>query len=127
MVKGTSKHGPGFNKQGVRDLSKQLKSPGGTVTVTLTNLKNSTEPSSDPRVCSDVTADALEVLRHKEPALRHFRFRHLPEKLRNVSRQFAALAMHLVSTLPANADRAFALHYLTTAKDNAVRAALPVD
>lgn len=121
-MKGQSKHGPGFNKQGVRDLG---SGPSPKVTITLESSSDAAK--ADPRVCSDLTADALEVLRRKEPALRHFRFRHLPSKLRDVSRQFAALAMHLVSSLPDNDDRALALHYLVTAKDNAVRAALPED
>lgn len=118
MVKG-SKHGPGLNSQGVRDLS------ANPVTVTL--VKPDEPAKADPRVCGDVPAAALEAMRKVEPVLRHFRYSHLPVPLRNVSMQFAALAMHLVSTLPRNAERTLALRDLLSAKDNAVRAALPED
>lgn len=57
-----------------------------------------------------------------DPVLRFFHFEHLPEKLKRASAPFCNLAQHIVSTLPANAERAVALRKLLEAKDAAVRA-----
>lgn len=60
----------------------------------------------------------------QEPILQFFEYRHLPEHLRLVSVQFAAVAERLVSKLPRNPERTVALRKLLEAKDCAVRAAL---
>ncbi len=60
-----------------------------------------------------------------DPLLRFFRYDHLPETLRNVSRPFGLLAAQIVDELPRNAERTVALRKLLEAKDAAVRAVLP--
>lgn len=56
--------------------------------------------------------------------LQFFRFDHLPEALAAVSKPFANLAQHIVTTLPQNPERTVALRKLLEAKDCAVRAHL---
>ena len=56
--------------------------------------------------------------------LRFFHYAHLPEKLKASSAPFCNLAMHIVATLPRNAERTVALRKLLEAKDAAVRANL---
>ncbi len=56
--------------------------------------------------------------------LQFFKFEHLPPHLQVASRPFAALANHIVQTLPENEQRHLALQKLIEAKDCAVRAAL---
>ena len=58
------------------------------------------------------------------PLLRFFEYRHLPEKLQEVSRPFGELAQHLDQTLPAGPETTTALRKLLEAKDCAVRAVL---
>jgi hypothetical protein len=53
-----------------------------------------------------------------------FRFEHLPLHLQAVSKPFGELAVHLIRTLPSNAERTVALRKLLEAKDCAVRALL---
>jgi hypothetical protein len=60
------------------------------------------------------------------PIMRFFHYAHLPDALREISKPFAELALLLVSTLPASAERTAGLRKLLEAKDCAVRAALPV-
>lgn len=59
-----------------------------------------------------------------EPILQFFRFDHLPDHLRGVSRPFGELATHIVTWLPRNPERTVALRKLLEAKDAAVRAKL---
>ena len=59
-----------------------------------------------------------------EPILQFFEFQHLPLHLQEVSRDFSALAHHLVETLPRNPERTTALRKILEAKDCAVRAYL---
>ena len=60
-----------------------------------------------------------------DPILRYFHYSHLPAKLQASSRPFCELAMHIVGTLPRNAERSVALRKLLEAKDAAVRANVP--
>lgn len=59
-----------------------------------------------------------------EYLLQFFRFDHLPEHLRAVSRPFGEMAAQLVANLPKNPERTAALRKLLEAKDCAVRALL---
>ena len=60
----------------------------------------------------------------EDPILRFFHYGHLPPKLQASSAPFCALAEHIVTTLPRNAERTVALRKLLEAKDAAVRANL---
>lgn len=60
-----------------------------------------------------------------DPMLQHFRWKHLPEHLQEVSRPFGQHAARLVRSLPRCPERTAALRHLLEAKDCAVRAALP--
>ena len=62
-----------------------------------------------------------------EPILRYFKFAHLPEPLRVVSRPYRLLAYGLVRELPSCPERTKALDRLLESKDAAVRAALPAE
>lgn len=57
-----------------------------------------------------------------DPILRYFHYLHLPPVLQAVSGPFCALAEHVVTELPRNAERTVALRKLLEAKDAAVRA-----
>jgi hypothetical protein len=58
------------------------------------------------------------------PLLQFFSFEHLPEHLKEVSAQFAAVADWAADNLPHNPERTVALRKLLEAKDCAVRARL---
>lgn len=58
--------------------------------------------------------------------LKYFRFNHLTGPLRNVSAQFAVLALYVVHAVPNGAERTAGLRKLLEAKDCAVRAALEI-
>lgn len=58
------------------------------------------------------------------PILRYFDFTHLPEPLRQVSAEFASLAMYVADYLPPGPEQSVALRKLLEAKDAAVRAGL---
>jgi hypothetical protein len=58
----------------------------------------------------------------EEPLMRWFKYGHLREDLKQISMQFANLAIWMVSELPRNAERTVALRKLLEAKDAAVRA-----
>jgi hypothetical protein len=60
----------------------------------------------------------------KNPIMRFFRFRHLPEQLQAKSRPWAALACEVCETINPSAERTVALRKLLEGKDAAVRAAL---
>ncbi len=57
--------------------------------------------------------------------LKFFAFRHLPEHLQAVSRDFHELAVKTADRAPDNAETTVALRKLLEAKDAAVRAVLP--
>jgi hypothetical protein len=59
-----------------------------------------------------------------ERMLKYFVFKHLPVMLQGASKPFADLAMKIVETIPASAERTVALRKLLEAKDCAVRASL---
>ncbi len=59
-----------------------------------------------------------------DPILRYFHYTHLPPTLRDVSREFARLARHVIDTVPRNAERSAGLRKLLEAKDCAVRAVI---
>ena len=59
-----------------------------------------------------------------DPIMQFFRFEHLPENLRTVSKPFCEMAMNIVAGLPRNPERTVALRKLLEAKDAAVRAML---
>jgi hypothetical protein len=58
----------------------------------------------------------------QNPLLLFFQYTHLPEGLRQISEQFAGMAYHMASLLPANMEREQTLRKLLEAKDCAVRA-----
>lgn len=59
--------------------------------------------------------------------LQFFEYKHLPEHLQEISRDFSDLAHRIVASLPSNAERTVALRKLLEAKDCAVRARLYKD
>jgi hypothetical protein len=59
--------------------------------------------------------------------LQFFAFDHLPDHLKEVSRQFHMTVEWIVQFLPSNAERTVALRKLLEAKDCAVRARLYVE
>ena len=56
--------------------------------------------------------------------LQYFEYRHLPQRLQEVSQPLHDLAHHLALTLPQNAELTTGLRKLLEAKDCFVRAAL---
>ena len=60
----------------------------------------------------------------QEPILKFFAYEHLPEHLREVSKQFATVVHWVADNLPASAERTVALRKLLEGKDAAVRARL---
>ena len=60
-----------------------------------------------------------------EPILKYFEYKHLPERLRDISEPFHDMAWALTIELPRSAERAAGLRKLLEAKDCFVRAALP--
>lgn len=66
-------------------------------------------------------------IEHMYPILRYFECDHLPEPLREVSRQFHQLAYEMADLLPYNPETSTCLRKLLEAKDCAVRASLPED
>jgi hypothetical protein len=74
-----------------------------------------------------LTAEIAEW-RKGEAMLRHFRFAHLrSERMKNMSRGFAKLALAIVQSVPASAERTATLRKLTEAKDCAVRCVIDVE
>ena len=59
-----------------------------------------------------------------EPMMQFFEYKHLPQHLQDVSKQFYFLAGSIIETLPRNPERTAALRKLLEAKDCAVRAKL---
>lgn len=60
----------------------------------------------------------------EEPLMRWFTYAHLPDRLREVSRQFHRLAVHVVEAIAPGEERSVCLRKLIEAKDAAVRAAI---
>lgn len=60
------------------------------------------------------------------PLLKFFRYEHLPEALREVSKPFGMLASEVCRLTPTGAEQTVALRKLLEAKDAAVRAKLEV-
>lgn len=60
----------------------------------------------------------------KEFLLQFFEYKHLPDKLQIISKDYCDLAHKTVADLPRNPERTVALRKLLEAKDCAVRAAL---
>lgn len=60
----------------------------------------------------------------EEPLLQFFDCEHLPRDLQVVSESFFALARHVVTTLPRNAERTIALRKIIEGRDAALRAAV---
>lgn len=58
------------------------------------------------------------------PIMKFFKYDHLPEKLRTVSKVFSVLAWDIEDNLPSGPEKSVALRKLLEAKDAAVRAAL---
>lgn len=56
--------------------------------------------------------------------LKYFKFEHLPDHLKKVSRPYCEMAEKLDGDLPAGAEKAVALRKLLESKDAAVRSAL---
>lgn len=63
-------------------------------------------------------------MEERDHILQFFRFEHLPEHVRQVSKPFAELAESIVNSLPRNPERTVALRKLLESKDAAVRAFL---
>lgn len=60
----------------------------------------------------------------RHPIMRYFEYKHLPEKLGQVSIHFFVVAERMDLTLPNGPEKSVALRKLLEAKDAAVRAAL---
>lgn len=54
--------------------------------------------------------------------MQFFEYKHLPESLQNVSKNFFTLACYICENLPENPEKTTALRKLLEAKDCAVRA-----
>ena len=94
-----------------RAFVEELKLGGSIVTAKLTHW-----PDTTPIVDNLLTGvrdhgDFAEQWQGEE-ILEHFEFSHLPEKLREVSRQFCHLAFAIVRTTPRSAERSVALRKL---------------
>lgn len=74
-----------------------------------------------------VVSESLDKLKQSDPSfdvLQYFHFEHLKGNLRDVSFQFANMALELATRLPKNPQRTIALNKLLEAKDASVRSAL---
>ena len=60
-----------------------------------------------------------------KPIIQYFEFEHLPERLQEVSRPMAELAMAMDKLLPSNPEKSAGMRKLLEAKDCFVRAYLP--
>lgn len=58
------------------------------------------------------------------PIMKYFQYGHLPEKLQNVAKPIADMALCIDITLPDGAEKSAGLRKLLEAKDCFVRAAL---
>lgn len=68
---------------------------------------------------------------HMQTATEHimqfFKYDHLPEHLRAISKPFSDMAENIVNTIPRNPERTVALRKLLESKDAAVRAFITKD
>ena len=62
-----------------------------------------------------------------ETLIRYFAYEHLTGPMREISRQFADMAINIDTTLPKGTEKTVALRKLLEAKDAAVRAALDIE
>lgn len=62
-----------------------------------------------------------------EHLLQFFKYDHLPENLKRVSKPFCELAQNIADCLPSNPETTVALRKLLEAKDAAVRASIAKD
>jgi hypothetical protein len=69
-------------------------------------------------------AENAKVEGKPEYLLQFFDYAHLPDHLREVSKEFSLLAHRITTMLPRNPERTVALRKLLEAKDCAVRARL---
>lgn len=74
-------------------------------------LIHEVQPDAEPASCD-------------EPMLKHFGWKHLPDRLQMISRPFAMLAERIVKTTLRGPERTACLRKLLEAKDCAVRAAV---
>lgn len=65
-----------------------------------------------------------EQIVQQDRMLQFFEYKHLPEKLQGISKEFNILANWVIDNLPSNPERTVALRKLLEAKDCAVRAEL---
>lgn len=68
--------------------------------------------------------EALPEGRRPQPILQYFKYDHLPERLRLVSKGFSDLAQVIWEEIPDSPEQTVALRKLLESKDAAVRAAL---
>ena len=61
---------------------------------------------------------------YEDRLLRYFEYKHLPERLQDVSRPFENLAVKICGRIKPSPERTVALRKLLESKDAAVRAAL---
>ena len=59
-----------------------------------------------------------------EHVLGYFKYEHLPERLQNISKPYAELAVRVADSAPDSPETTIALRKLLESKDAAVRAAL---
>lgn len=69
---------------------------------------------------NEITEEMIGV----DPILAFFAFRHLPERLQNISRPFNIIAAEMYGKLDRSPERTVCFRKLLEAKDCAVRAAL---
>lgn len=81
----------------------------------LQNIARSIQRDAELRVVREAPA---------HPLLKFFRYEHLPEKLRAVSKPFGLLAHQMAKDTPAGAEQTVMLRKLLEAKDCAVRAVI---
>lgn len=80
--------------------------------------------SSDDQAEVRLMKLSLSEATYVYPIVKFFNYDHLPEKLQQVSKPFADLAL-VMCRAPRNAETSAGLRKLLEAKDCAVRAALP--
>lgn len=82
----------------------------------------SASPLYTSALMANATVSTEPPLAKQYPILRFFHYEHLPVHLRSVSQPFCALAVHMATQLPRNAETSAMLRKLLEAKDCAVRA-----
>ena len=86
------------------------------------------EATLDSHACeltnNEVKIADLDRRHGSQRILKFFEYKHLPEKLQEISKEFHRLAWHLANTVPHGPELTVALRKLLESKDAAVRAAL---